>query len=162
MPDPVSVPGRTLSRGWRVVLVISLALNLLVAGAAVGLYAKHGGKSGGALSRYERIGSPLARALSETDRREIRDQMRQTLRGTAEDRAAKRAHYEALIRDLRAGSFDRDAMAVHLARQRDMLVARMAHGQDLLLERIARMSAEERVALADRIERILDREDARR
>lgn len=150
-----------LSRGWRIVLVLSLALNLLVAGALVGRYASHGGAFDRHQGRYEPIGGPLTGALSQEDRREITRQMRDMRHDKIPDKAARRAVYEALLADLRAEPLDSAAIADHMARQRDLLAERLAVGQALLLDRIERMSAVERAAFADRLAEGLRRRDAR-
>ena len=142
----------------RVVLVISLALNLLVAGAVVGSVAKWGGKHGGPHARFEQMGGPLTRALAPKDKIMILREIRKVLRDSDGGREEKRAHFRALLNDLRADSFDREAVAGHLARQRRFIDDRMALGQRVLLDRLAGMSAAERAEFANRLEENLRRD----
>lgn len=154
-PDQKSNPGM---RPWlRVVFGLSLALNLMVVGVVVGSALKWGGKDRGHGARVEQMGGPLTRALSHRDRREIGREMRKEFGKDRGAQSERRAALEALVADLRAERFDREAVAGHLARQRAILNDRMAFGQGLMLARIEQMSAEDRAAFADRLEQGLDK-----
>lgn len=85
-------------------------------------------------------------------------EMRKRLGEVEGGREEKIAHFRALLSDLRADSFDREAVAKHLARQRNFINDRMALGQGVLLDRLARMSATERAEFANRLEESLRRD----
>jgi hypothetical protein len=114
---------RTPSRGLRRALYVSVAVNLLVVGAVVGLLAAHGlreghpyGDRGVGFGRYTQALSP-------------------------QDRAA-----------LRADPFDPAAVQALFDRQKMRMTAAIALGQSLLLQRISAMSPQERAVFADRVE----------
>jgi len=158
MQTPDQKPNTGLRPWLRVVFGLSLALNLLVVGVVVGSALKWGGKEHGPGARMEQMGGPLTRALSHRDRREIGHEMRQEFGKARGAQAERRAALEAMVADLRAERFDREAIAGHFARQRAVLNERMAFGQGLMLERIEQMSAEDRAAFADRLEQGLDKQ----
>lgn len=147
---PPTPPQAGMSRGLRVLLVVSLALNLAVAGLVVGRLV-HGHPGGGRPMAVDLPLGPFARALSPEDRRAIgRDllgdpalrDMRQSLR---------EADIAALAEALRAEPFDSAAAAAVIARQSAKLRALEQAVEEALLSRFATMSAAERAALADRL-----------
>lgn len=144
-------------RLWlRVVFVISLALNLLIIGVVVGSVAKWGGPHHFSGARADHMGGPLTRALSDRDRHRIGREMRRAFARNPEWRDEKRAVFEALLADLAADPFDREKIAGHFARQKELTGARIELGQALLLDRLQEMSAAERAAF---VERLKDRAD---
>ncbi len=140
--------------GWlRGLLVASLALNLLVAGAVVGMLISGGGWHGRHHAPgIDAAGGPMTRALDEPDRRAIARQMREAYRDGRPGRPEQRAAFDALIIDLRRTPFDRAAVEAHMARMRGMLAERLELGQGLLLDRLESMTPETRAAFADRLE----------
>lgn len=145
-------------RWLRLLLIVSLALNLMVVGLVAGMAWTGGGKHGGHHpSRLEKIGGPLTRALSKEDRRAIGREMRSAYQDRAGDRGAQHELMQALIDDLRQVPFDRDAVTRQLAAQRDILQDRVQLGQTLLVDRLADMSEQDRAAYADRLQNALDR-----
>jgi hypothetical protein len=151
MADNPETDARQMKPWLKVVFVLSLALNLLVAGAVVTSLVKRGGH-GGPHDRISHMGGPLSRALSLEERREIGVQMRQALRDGGAGRGQYRAHLVQMLEDLRAEPFDRQAIEAHMHWQLGFVTNRMEMGQGLLLDRLDRMSAEERNAFADRFE----------
>lgn len=146
-----------LSTGLRVLLVVSLAFNLLIVGAVAGWWLRHGGPAHGHHpARLDMVGGPLSRALSPADRRAIARGMRATMRaegaGRAELRAQVRESMTALLADLRAEPFDADRVAARLAAQRAAFAERFEMGQAVLVAHLSAMSAAERAAFADRLE----------
>lgn len=143
-------------RPWtRVLLVASLALNLLVLGAVGGALWHGGPHHEDRARRHGHTGGPLTRALSDEDRHAILKQMRAARDQGTEGRANLDAAMKALVADLRAQPFDRDAAARHLAQQRAFFSDRIARGQNLLLDRLAEMTQAERAAYADRLQAAL-------
>ena len=151
--NPGAAPAR--KRPWgKIILVVSLSLNLLVAGIIGGAILKWGPEHGKHHeARLDKFGGPLTRALSHDDRKAIgREMWRSYRRDGGGGKARHRAVIEALIVDLRADPVDREALAGHLARQRAQISERLSFGQGILLERLVRMSPQERNAYADRLE----------
>jgi hypothetical protein len=137
------------SRGVRVLLLASLALNLLVAGLVLG-DALAGGGPGGPPRRVEMSLGPLARALDEDDRRAILED----LRGRPEfaRRGPRGADLAPILAALRAEPFDPDRARAAFAEQARVVAAAQGAAQEALLARLAAMSPEARAAVADRLE----------
>ena len=145
-------PGR-MSRGWRIVLVVSLALNLAVAGMMAGaLFSGHhptgptGTRSPGTLGF-----GPFTGALSREDREALRTAYAGRGPTIRELREAARQEAEAMAAALRAMPFEPAAVAALLDTQRGRADERFRLGQTLLIERIAAMTPEAREALAARL-----------
>ncbi|WP_421905017.1 periplasmic heavy metal sensor [Mameliella sp.] len=144
-------PGRWL----RILLFLSLALNLLVVGAAVGFFlngppAPRGDRSDPVL--------PYTRAFDEDQRRELRRGLWRAMRKDAGAmRAGYLADYQRGLDLLRQDPFDQAALAALLADQAARGVEVRARGQEVLLNFLAEMSPEERRAYADRLESELER-----
>ncbi|MGD9864339.1 MAG: periplasmic heavy metal sensor [Pseudodonghicola sp.] len=139
-------------RPWlRVLLGVSLALNLLVAGLAVGAAIRFGGGP-------ERVRPPmplgalLYRELPREDRKTLRDRNL----GAREERAARRrADAEELNAALRAVPFDQARIEAFLTRD----AARQAGLEEAMrhawLARVAAMSDADRAAYADRLQQAM-------
>ena len=147
-------------RWQRRLLVASLALNLLIVGAIIGLLVSGGPKGGP--QRFDLTSGPVTRAMEPERRDRIRDALRDSEVFRPSNRADMRADMAAILSTLRAASFDEDAFRSALTRQR----ARLQAGQEAVLAavsaEISDMSAEERAAFADRLEEQLRRGPAPR
>ncbi|AAV95995.1 periplasmic heavy metal sensor [Ruegeria pomeroyi] len=137
--------------GWplRLLLLGSLALNLLVIGLAAGAMWRYGGDHG------HRPPLPMAatlyRALPEADR----DQLRQHIHGRLDGRKARRAQEMAeLAAALRASPFDPAQFAALLATHETRRAESHGAMRAALIDRIASMDQGTRAAYADRIERM--------
>ena len=113
-----------VSRGVKIALALSVALNLAVAGLAVGAWLGDGRHHG--MPRDMSFG-PFSAALDDTDRRAIRKALMERLGEFREQRAATRAEFETLVATLRADPFDSAALKAALA----ALGARRAATPDL-------------------------------
>lgn len=149
-PAPPPPGGRAV----RVVLALSLALNLLVAGMVLGAFVTGGWGGGGPGERAGRV-SPAASAfvgaLEPEQRRALGRALaaeRELLRAT---RREMRARAEEALRLLRSDPFDAAAFAALLADQRAAQARRQQLGERLLVERLSAMNAAERAAYADRL-----------
>lgn len=145
VPDTVTV--RRTPRWVKVVLFLSLALNLAVVGAVGAMGMRHGkSMHGGA------YGGPLTRALDAEDRRAIGQGLRAQF-PRRDARAARdwAAQNDALLTALRAVPFDPAPVARLLDERQDRIGARLDLGQRLLLERLTAMPDARRAAYADRL-----------
>ena len=152
-------------RRWLVpALVISLALNLLVVGIVIGAITsggKHrGGHDGGPARGF--IGEPFLRALPQEHRRALAEGLRENPVAMQETREALRERVQNLLTVLRSDPFDAETAARLLSEQRTLVVDRQKHGEGLLLERLSAMSADERSAYADKLEKALKHLNRRR
>lgn len=156
--DPDLKPRGT--RLWvRILLVISLAFNLLIIGAVAGVAIKGEPwyKPNSPHHAADAAIGPLTRALSKADRRAIGREMRQS-RG--EDGWTRRAHRQALERMvglLEATPFDADAFGTELKGSISGLQGRMSHASDALILRLSQMSDEDRAAFAARVKEEMTR-----
>lgn len=145
MADPAAPPRPR--RLWRVLLVVSLALNLAIAGLVVGALVRNDGKpptrSGAALSL-----GPIGSALSGSDRRAIlrevhRDGGLQSLRPGRE--------VDAVIAAVTAQPFDPAALDAALAEGKARRDAVVAAATRALILRVTDMTDQERADFAQRI-----------
>lgn len=150
MGASAKTPG-AIPRWIRIALVVSLAMNLAVAGLAIGsAYKWH--SDGGPPRSVDLSLGPLSRALAPEDRRAVIEELRRRGDGDRPDFREIRRQGEELMVLLRAEEFDAGAFADGLDRVRDMALAFQDAGQAALVARISEMSIEERRALADRFE----------
>ena len=157
MSDPAEKPRK---RWIMPVLFLSLALNLLVAGAIVGrAFAPDGPVKGDRIAGPIRsvIGEPFVRALDRKDRRALLDEIKREAPRFRENREILRQRVEAFLTALRSEPFDADEVQRLMQDQRQVARGRQEFGETLLLRRLEEMSAEERAAYADRLERSLKR-----
>ena len=91
-----------MSRGWRIVLILSLALNVAVIGAVAGLALRVG--RDGPPARYDLALGPIGQALSSEDKRAVGRELRRNpaLRDgrPRADRVAAQALVDALRQDV--------------------------------------------------------------
>jgi len=149
-PDP-----RPATRGWvRVLLFVSLALNLMIVGAVGGLaWTFRDGRE----RPLRDAAAPYVFALERSERRALRRAARDHLPVPAQRGESRRADYDAVLRTLRDDRFDRAAAETVLTRQSARARERRIAGQKALLDHWQAMGAAERAAYADRLERILNR-----
>ncbi len=157
MTDPTADTPTARSPRWmRLLLVLSLAVNLLVIGLALGVAL---GRTGGETARPGRdaVSGFYLRALEPEQRADFIGQLRREGRGLRLDRATIRTELRATLELLRADSFDAEAFADRLSGQRARLAARADLGDRVFIGVLAGMSVEERRAYAERIEQSLRR-----
>ena len=97
-------------------LVVSLAANLLVVGAAAGMFLSGGSKGGPA--RFDLTTGPITRAMDASRRDAVRDALRASGAFRASNRRDIRADMDVLIATVRAEQFDGDAFRAAVSRQR--------------------------------------------
>jgi len=142
-----------------VLLVASLALNLLIVGAFVGAALRHDRDDGRERSEVSReMGrTPFIAALDPEDRREIGRRLMRDAGPLRENRAELRERFDRLLAALRADDFDRDTVEALLAEQREAGAQRLEIGEGAILDRLEEMSPDARRAYADRLDRSLRR-----
>jgi uncharacterized membrane protein len=150
-PPPVAAtPAGTTSRGVKIALAVSVALNLSVAGLAIGAWMGGGGHRD--MPREMSFG-PFSAALDDGDRRAIRRALLDRMGEFRGARAEARAEFETLLATLRADPFDPEAMKAALAAIEARNAERLELGRSLIETRLIEMSTEARRAFADRLER---------
>lgn len=149
---PPSPP--TTSRGVKIALAVSVALNLAVAGLAAGAWLRDGPHGG--MPRDMSFG-PFSEALDDADRKSIRRSLLERVGEFREQRKAAKAEFEALLVALRAEPFEPAAMQAALAAIEARNSERLELGRTLIETRLIEMSPEARRAFADRLEKGLRR-----
>lgn len=146
-------------RPWlRILLAVSLALNLAVAGLAIGAAIRFGGPERGHPPAPP-LGALLYRELPREDRRALlADRL-----GSREDRAARRQADAAEIdAALRAVPFEAARVEAFLAEQARRHSDIERSMREAWMQRIGGMSDAERAAYADRLAEALTRRDHHR
>ena len=150
LPPPPSAPGAP-RRGLRIALILSLALNLLIVGALLGLALV--GRGPGGPRGFELGLGPLVQALEPADRRALAGSLRDRP-GVRELRPQRReALLEELTRALLAEPFDRAGLEAVLDAQAQRTRDGMAVARGVFLDRLEAMTAAERRAYAERLRR---------
>lgn len=142
----------------RIALIVSVALNLLVAGAVVGALVSDNRperRSEPRLWRGGANGPPevgmLARGLEGQQRRELHRRLRAD-GGLREGLQRIRAGRSDLLDALRAQPFSAQELEAALRQQRSVQIELADRGMGVISDVIAEMSDAERAAFADRIE----------
>ncbi|MEO1639585.1 MAG: periplasmic heavy metal sensor [Pseudomonadota bacterium] len=149
MPEKKPKP----SRLWRVVLVISLALNLAVVGIVVG--AVSSGRVGDGPPRSFDIGQgPIVRAMLPRERLQVARSLRQ-------DRVIRdldfRGRITSMIAVLSEDTLDEAALRALMAEQAERMVIAQEAGQDAFVSVIVSMTPERRAAFAAQLQEELSR-----
>lgn len=152
-------PAPPRTRGWvRTLLVVSLAINLGVAGLAVGAFVKNGGPPPRMEGRDLGLG-PMGDALNRDDRRALRKAFLARFPELKAGRAALQADFAALIDALRAEPFDPAAVDAAILVIADRNSERLASIRDIFSNYLVSLSPEARSAFADRLQASLSRDD---
>lgn len=154
-PAPQTKPSRWL----KPVLVVSLALNLAVAGLVVGAIIRGGlpmragmhADGGRDFGRDGGLGL-MSEGLSRSDRQALRRALIAAEPDLANWRERAGAEFGAVIAALRAEPFDAQALQDVLDAQSGRMQARMETGRRILVERISAMTPAERADFAARLE----------
>jgi uncharacterized membrane protein len=149
-PAAPAPPGPTPSRWLKPALIVSVALNLAVAGLVLGAWLGDGHRKG--MPRDLSFG-PFSEALSDQDLRALRKGLMDRAGEFRSSREAARADFATLLTTLRADPFDPAAMKAALAAIETRNAERLELGRSLIETRLVEMTVEERLAFADRLER---------
>lgn len=153
-PSAEVPPVQTGPRWMKIALVVSVALNLAVAGLVLGAWLGDGPHKG--MPRDLSFG-PFSEALSDADRRALRKDLMGRAGEFRSSREAARTEFAALLDALRADPFDPAAMTAALTAIETRNAERLDLGRSLIETRLIEMSAAERRAFADRLEQGLRR-----
>ncbi len=155
MTEPVA---RMSTPTWvKVVLALSLALNLAIAGLAAGAWMKGGSKG---MPRDLSFG-PFSEALSGDDRRALRNALRDRGTDFRASREAAFVEFSTLLRALRTQPLDQQTLREALAAIEKRNADRLDLGRSLIETRLIEMSDADRLAFADRLEAGLKRPSRR-
>lgn len=146
-----------MNRGWRVVLIVSLTLNLMVVGLVGGLFLAKGGRPHHPMPVREVSFGAYTAALSREDRNALRSSFMAEAPNFRDIRAAIREENRQLLDALRAEPFLVERVLAVMEQQRERGWARFKLGQQLLAEQIVAMEPEARRAFSDRLEAALTR-----
>lgn len=140
-------------RKWMPVLLIaSLALNLLIAGVVLGTALRFKGSDRAAIPPG--FGPALYYALPKSDRKSLKGEL-SDLRGKGSHR--RKQDFGALSQALRAVPFDPTAVEDLLEKQAQATAELQTALHQQWLAQVTQMSAEERVKYADRLEEVVRR-----
>ncbi|PZX53678.1 putative membrane protein [Cereibacter changlensis] len=153
---PPSAPQPRSPVWMRVVLALSLTLNLAVLGIVGGAALRSHDERRPAPVRDLGFG-PFDNALTPEDRKELRRAFMDDGPDIRSARRAMRQDFAAILEALRAEPFDPAALQQVLDRQNARGAEMLAYGQKLIFERVAAMDPEARRAFADRLEQSLTR-----
>lgn len=166
---------RTKGLRWtRVALIISLALNLAVAGLVLGNVMrdppwdrKPDNRDNARVERppselRELAPLPFIAALSKEQRGRLLQDAKGRSAEIGDRRDAVRNKFEELLTLLRAEEFDGEAVTTLLREMREASSDRHQVGEALLVRQFEAMGGKERAAYADRLDRSLKRSPQRR
>lgn len=147
------------TRLWvRVLLVVSLALNLLVIGAVAGFAIKGGPIRHAGMPPMAEGGFGLfTRALSKEDRRAIGREIRQKGRENGWDRQAQRQAMRRMLTLLEARPFDAQAFNTEMQTVVESVQGRLSDASGALVARLTQMSDAERASYAASIREMIAR-----
>ncbi|MDV4143632.1 MULTISPECIES: periplasmic heavy metal sensor [Shimia] len=139
-----------MRRGVRIVLILSLAFNLLILGLAVGAVL-----SGGPKGHRDMRMPAHVRALDHADRRAIGRGIRAAYQEGRFEHGSTRSQSQALADLIAAPEVDRAALAGLLNAMETAKRTRYEVARDVWLDRVEGMSATDRAAYAARLRAVL-------
>lgn len=148
-----------MRRSTRILLIVSLTLNFLVAGVVVGGAVAHWRSPDDHRGRIFGFSSPYTRALSFEDRRAIGKSIRGHYRSRGPEhrnRGRDKAQVREAVVLLRASPLNVEALATLLEQQGSMTQSRQQIAQEFWLKHVQTLGDEDRAAYADRLEVILN------
>ena len=138
----------------KILLVISLCLNMIIVGLAVG--AAYKWFVFGPVPIHQYFGSVglggFSGSLDKIDRDQLRLQLANRKDSMDEILRDAQQEFESLISILSSDSFDKEALDDHFANQRQLSLNRMETAHSLLSTQIANMTPEERAGVAERMQ----------
>ncbi len=160
-PPPIKPPikpvGTGASRGTRIVLALSLAANLAVAGFVLGHKLDRDGPGPGNMARDLAFG-PFTEALSDGDRRALAKTLYAKAPGMRDARKSMEADISAILTSLLADPFDPSALDAAFAAQNLRASENLRVAQTALREFLVGMTPQDRIAFANRLQKRMDRD----
>jgi len=155
---PPTRPAKSQARWLKILLAVSLALNLAVAGtvAGIALRGHDPGRPGPTAVRDLNFG-PFTDALTRDQRRAMLRDFAAKGPGLREVRAQMRGDFETVMAALRATPFDPAAFRSAVEGQTNRIAARAEAGRDSLVTLVLQMSDADRAAFVERLEKTLAR-----
>ncbi|PZR00234.1 MAG: hypothetical protein DI533_06495 [Cereibacter sphaeroides] len=160
VPDPVATPRRLSPKAMKIVLILSLGLNLVTLGVVGGAMV-HGMSERDKPKFRDLAFGPFTEALSPEDRQALRRAFRQDGGNPRDIRQEMQQGFADLLTALRAEPFDAGALRAVFAAMQARMQARMDFGQRLLADRIVAMTPEARTQFAERLEELMKRSPKR-
>lgn len=161
MTDAEQTAKRRTPMWIKVLLGLSLALNLAVIGLGVGIVARL--KDAPRVAGIVNFGVPYIMALPREDRREIREALRaEEKAGNIPERRARRAQFKAMLALLEAPDWDADAAAEVLQEQGAETKIVQSAAQSAWLAKVSEFSNEERALYAEQLRTFLERRPGRK
>lgn len=150
MSDMNESRAATRTPAWvRVLLVLSLAGNVLVLGTLAGAFVfdRRAGDRGPDVGL-----GPFSAAFGPDDRKALRDAFLTRTPDLRDVRQAERAEIQAIVAAIRTEPFDPAAVTAALDVLQSRVAQRIEIGRELIVERLSAMDAAGRAAFADRLE----------
>ena len=150
--------GKSRISRWKwtnILLVVSLSINLLVVGGAVGLalkWPRHGMSNIGGFYGSGSVGF-FARALGDHHKGELSRKVHRNAGEFRKYRSEGRDLVEEMIVLLGSDQFEAATLDRLLARHREILMSQIERGHEFIAEEIVAMSPDERKAFAERFDR---------
>ncbi len=154
-------PKPSTSRGLRIALAVSVALNLAVMGMVAGAILRANGPMHAQMPRDLSVGF-FTEALTPANRRDLLQRARTLTPGSFQDRRAMQEDLAATVAALRADPFDAAMLDKTMTAMIARVETRLDVGRDLLLGFLTDMSVADRLAFADRLEASLAKRGSRR
>lgn len=160
IPPPVTPPNSGVAppfapksgRGLRIALAVSVALNLVIAGAGVGAFMRSHA-DGGREDMVRELGfGPFTEALSREDRRTLRHSFLAKAPDVRNIKRQRRDDAMAVLGTLRATPFAPDNLTTLMDAQHQRMARQLMLGQEVLRDFLIAMSPEDRAAFAGRLE----------
>lgn len=160
---PSAAPAKPkMRRRTRVLLVVSLMLNLLVIGVMGGaIFGQFKGDPGPRSHLSASSSPPYIRAMSHEDRRKLGRAIRDVYRDRNIDRRADRVGHQQVLEALSATPMNRATIDQMLSAQQAVVAQRFLLAQNVWLDRVSAMNETERAAYLERLREVLAKSNRR-
>lgn len=138
---------------WKMLFVISLALNLLVIGAVIGIKIR---MDKAPMINNIAPGTIYMRALDLRERRALRKKILQNNNGSKLDKSVSTANLRTAVGILRHQPFDRGAFEDLLDKQKEDANSTQNSARTVLITHIENMTVADRLIYAQRLEDLFD------
>lgn len=148
---------KSSSKGLRIALAVSVALNLGVAGMMIGAFVHHEGPGGRDAGIRDLGFGPFTEALSPDERDALRRAFIAKVPDLRDARRAMRQTQQDVLAALRAVPFDQARLDAALTAQSQRATTQLGTGQQLIRDLLSNMTDQARLAFADRLQERLSR-----